>query len=109
MQTCQPLGAFPLLERLAILQRLQLALPDFSDQDQRTIGATEPFVLSQLQWPLTHLRRVVLNPDDVRALRTVDVLDADIAAQHGLADFSRRAAELAGARLVAVLIRFALF
>ena len=56
---------------------------------------------------MADLRGVVLDPDDVRAFRSFDILNAQVAAQHRFADFFRRAAELAFARFVAVFIRFA--
>src|SRR5262245_4837 len=109
MQNREPFGADPLLERLACFKRLQLALPDFSNQDQSAVGAAQGFFLSQLERPLADLRRVVLNPDDIGAVRSVNILNAYLAAQYGFANFLGRAAELSGARLVPVPIGFAFF
>src|SRR6266511_3584174 len=109
MQTGESFRTHPLFERFAFFKRLKLAFPNFSNQYQRSIGAAEPLVLSQLQRTLADLRRVVLDPDDVRAFGPFDVLNAHVAAQYRFADFARRPAEFAGSRLVTILISFAFF
>ena len=83
------LRAHPLLERLAVLQSLKLALPDFSDQDQSAIRAAQPLFFSQLQRALADLRSIVLYPNDVGALGAVDVLNADVAAQDRLRSLTK--------------------
>src|SRR4030095_5869829 len=98
-----------LLQRFASLQGLKLALPDFTDDDQSAIRTPQPFFFPQLQRALAYLRSIVLDPNDVSALWAVDVLNANITAEHRLTDFSRRAAEFAGSRLVPVLVGLAFF
>src|SRR5262245_27562944 len=100
----KPLRAHPLLERLAFFQGLKLALPDFTDYYQSAIRTPEPFFFSKFQRALADLRRIVLNPNNVGPLGTVDVLNADIAVEDRFTDFSWRAAEFPGSRFVAILV-----
>ena len=87
MQRRQPFGALPLLERFAGFEVLQFALPDFSNQNQRAVGAPERFFFSQIEGTLADLGGVVLDPDDVGPLRSFDVLNAQVAAQYCFTDF----------------------
>ncbi len=98
-----------MLQRLAILQGLQLALPDFSDEDQSAVRTPQPLFFSQFQRSLAYLRRVVLDPNDIRTLGSLDVLNADVTAENRFTDFSRRAAEFSRPRFVAVFVGLAFF
>src|SRR5262249_22296531 len=100
----KPLRAHPLLERLAFFQGLKLALPDLTNHYQSAIRTPEPFFFSKFQRALADLRRIVLNPNNVGPLGTIDVLNANIAAQDRFTDFSRRAAEFSGPRFMAVVV-----
>src|SRR5262249_62124051 len=97
----------PLLPWVTVFQRLKLALPDFTDHYQTTIRTPQPFFFSEVQRALADLRRIVLNPNNVGPLGTIDVLNANIAAQNRFTDFSRRAAEFSGPRFMAVFLWFA--
>src|SRR5262245_54673943 len=104
----KPFGAHPLLERLAFFQSLKLALPDLTDHYQSAIRTPEPFFFSELQRALADLRRIILDPNNVGPLGTIDVLNANIAPQDRFTDISRGAAEFSGPRFMAVLVGFAL-
>ena len=69
----------------AVGERLQFAQPDFSLQDQRRVGTAEIFFL-RILWALTDLHGVILNPHDVGFVVAFQVLNADLASEHGCAD-----------------------
>src|SRR6185437_5262056 len=77
-QSRERFGALPFLQRVPVLQRLQFTFPDLANQDQRPVRSPERFSPAQFKRALTDLRRVILNPDDVRPLGAVNILDADV-------------------------------
>src|SRR5262245_15518170 len=82
VQRSKLLRAHPLLQRFAFLQGLKLALPDFTNEYQSAIRTPQPLFFSQFQRALAYLRRVVLDPNDIRTLGSLDVLNADITAEN---------------------------
>ena len=103
------LGAMPLLQGSTFGVGHDFSFPKFSIEQQANVGTNQPFAFSFRQRSLADLRDVILDPDHVRLVVAVDVLNAQLAAQDRFAELDIRAADLAAAGIVALAILFHLF
>ena len=78
----------PRFGRFASGQRVELAEPDFAQQNDADIGTAEIFVLAIGDDALAELRDIVLNADDVGMV--FQLFDVDFAAPHRGAQFRDR-------------------
>src|SRR5262245_25577477 len=93
------LGASPLFDRPILRERFKLALPDLAIHQRAGVGAYKPFASALRGAAHADLGHVVLDPDEIRLVVAVDVLNANFASQNSFGQLAVGAAEFAGARL----------
>src|SRR5262245_15004862 len=100
------LGASPLFDRPILRERFKLTLPDLAIHQRPGVGAYKPFTSALRGAARADLGHVILDPDEIRLVVAVDVLNANFAAQDGFGQLAIGAAALAGARLVTLFVFF---
>ena len=96
-QLSQPVRTVPGCERGAVGQRLQLANPDLSLQDERRVGAAEVLFFSELDGTLAYLYGIVLDPNDIGSVIAFQILNANLTSEHSRSEFVGRAAQFSRA------------
>ena len=80
-----PFGPGPLFDRSVFGEGFELPLPQFSIHERSGIGPDQTFASPFGGSAYADLSNVVLNPDDVSLVCTVNVLNTNISPKHGFA------------------------